>query len=91
MLLSVQDLTQSTFLEESKTRASKLGLFNSVMGHVGDGNFHQMVMYNPDDVEQKKAVQQCVDDMMVKAIEMEGTVSVGSHWAHMRILATILT
>ncbi|KAF5237087.1 hypothetical protein FAUST_6227 [Fusarium austroamericanum] len=30
--------------EESKEKASHLGIFNSVMGHVGDGNFHQLEM-----------------------------------------------
>lgn len=48
-----------------------------MLGHVGDGNFHQMVMYNPDDAEQRKAVEECVNAMMVDAIQMEGTVSVG--------------
>ncbi|KAF5012380.1 hypothetical protein FDECE_1607 [Fusarium decemcellulare] len=65
-------------IELSKERASKLGLFNSVLGHVGDGNFHQVVMYNPDVDEQRKAVSDCVDSMMVSALKMEGTVS-GEH------------
>ncbi|KAF4455034.1 D-lactate dehydrogenase (cytochrome), partial [Fusarium albosuccineum] len=65
-------------IELSKERASKLGLFNSVLGHVGDGNFHQVVMYNPDVDEQRKAVSDCVDWMMVSALTMEGTVS-GEH------------
>jgi D-lactate dehydrogenase (cytochrome) len=53
-------------------------LYNSVLGHVGDGNFHQVVMYNPDIEKQRKAVSDCVDSMMVSALEMEGTVS-GEH------------
>ncbi|KAL7763900.1 hypothetical protein ACKLNR_007258 [Fusarium oxysporum f. sp. zingiberi] len=65
-------------IQISKQRASQLGLFNSVMGHVGDGNFHQVVMYNPDDKQERQAVSDCVDGMMVRALEMEGTVS-GEH------------
>ncbi|KAJ4167522.1 hypothetical protein NW754_011339 [Fusarium falciforme] len=65
-------------IEISKERASKLGLYNSVLGHVGDGNFHQVVMYNPDVEKQRKAVSDCVDSMMMSALEMEGTVS-GEH------------
>ncbi|KAF4983550.1 hypothetical protein FZEAL_1085 [Fusarium zealandicum] len=65
-------------IEISKERASKLGLYSSVLGHVGDGNFHQVVMYNPDVEEQRQAVSDCVDSMMVRALEMEGTVS-GEH------------
>ncbi|KAJ6172482.1 hypothetical protein N7470_001549 [Penicillium chermesinum] len=41
-------------VQRSKADASKLGLFSSVLGHVGDGNFHQSVMYNPDLPEQWK-------------------------------------
>jgi D-lactate dehydrogenase (cytochrome) len=62
--------------ELSKQESSNLGLFSSVLGHVGDGNFHQCVMYNPDNPEEKRAVEDCVHRMMARAIEMEGTVSV---------------
>ncbi|KAM5350665.1 hypothetical protein ACJ41O_007170 [Fusarium nematophilum] len=65
-------------IEISKERAGNLGLYTSVLGHVGDGNFHQVVMYKPDDEGQRKAVADCVDAMMVRALEMEGTVS-GEH------------
>lgn len=51
-------------------------MFSSVMGHVGDGNFHQMLMYNPDKPEEAAAVKAFVNGMMHKALEMEGTVSV---------------
>lgn len=61
----------------SKEEASKLGLFTSVLGHVGDGNFHQIVMYNPSEEKDRKATQDCVNGMMDRALEMEGTVSVG--------------
>lgn len=70
--------------EISKQRASKLGLFTSILGHVGDGNFHQIVMYDPADPEQQKAVENCVNTMMIDALEMEGTVSVRNPlWSHL--------
>ncbi|KAG5916886.1 hypothetical protein E4U61_003196 [Claviceps capensis] len=56
--------------------ASKLGLFNIMIGHVGDGNFHQIMMYNPDIPEQKHAVTSCLNRMVEDAIAMGGTVSV---------------
>ncbi|GJN83794.1 hypothetical protein PLIIFM63780_007343 [Purpureocillium lilacinum] len=55
-----------------------IGLFNSILGHVGDGNFHQMIMYNPTDAPQTRAVGDCVNAMVDKALELEGTVS-GEH------------
>ncbi|KAK2055292.1 glycolate oxidase [Colletotrichum caudatum] len=62
----------------SKQDSGKLGIFASVIGHVGDGNFHQAVMYDPKDESQRAAVAKCVHDMMSRALEMEGTVS-GEH------------
>ncbi|KAF4627694.1 hypothetical protein G7Y89_g10456 [Cudoniella acicularis] len=53
-------------------------LSSSVLGHVGDGNFHQIVMYNPDKPQEAEAVKRCVHNMMISALEMEGTVS-GEH------------
>ncbi|KAJ5547881.1 hypothetical protein N7513_005115 [Penicillium frequentans] len=62
----------------SKKESGNLGLFSTVLGHVGDGNFHQAVMYNPKDPEQYQAVKACVSRMMRRALEMEGTIS-GEH------------
>ncbi len=67
------------FTESSRENASRLGLFNSILGHVGDGNFHQMIMYNPTDAPQTRAVGDCVNAMVDKALELEGTVSVSGH------------
>ncbi|PYH76782.1 hypothetical protein BO82DRAFT_194985 [Aspergillus uvarum CBS 121591] len=65
-------------VEMSKEESSSLGLFSTVLGHVGDGNFHQAVMYNPKSPEQYRAVKACVSRMMRRALEMEGTIS-GEH------------
>ncbi|KAI9042842.1 FAD-binding oxidoreductase [Aspergillus affinis] len=62
-------------IDQSKARAGKLGLFNTVLGHVGDGNFHQAIMYNPAKEDEKKAVGECVETMMHQALVFEGTVS----------------
>ncbi|KAK4132184.1 hypothetical protein BT67DRAFT_386214 [Trichocladium antarcticum] len=65
-------------IDWSKRECSKLGIFASVIGHVGDGNFHVAMMYDPKDAEQTRRVAQCVHQMMAMALEMEGTVS-GEH------------
>ncbi|KAK4674913.1 hypothetical protein QC764_502940 [Podospora pseudoanserina] len=62
----------------SKEECSKLGIFASVIGHVGDGNFHVAMMYDPRNAGQKEAVGKTVKEMMRRALEMEGTVS-GEH------------
>ena len=64
-------------IEESKAALSDLGLFASILGHVGDGNFH-CTIFQPPNPEARAKVQKMVDDMVDSAIEMEGTCT-GEH------------
>jgi len=65
-------------VEISKKEMDELGLFASVLGHIGDGNFHESIMYNAKDPEQRKKVEACVYRMVERALEMEGTCT-GEH------------
>lgn len=65
-------------IEISKEECGSLGIFASVIGHVGDGNFHVAMLYDPLNEELKKKVGDVVHNMMDRALEMEGTVS-GEH------------
>ncbi|KAH8778578.1 hypothetical protein F5883DRAFT_542256 [Diaporthe sp. PMI_573] len=65
-------------IEISKKECGSLGIFASVIGHIGDGNFHVAMMYDPKDEKMTKRVSHVVHDMMSRALEMEGTVS-GEH------------
>lgn len=65
-------------IEVSKKECGSLGIFASVVGHVGDGNFHVAMMYNPDDAALTDKVRTAVHNMMDRALAMEGTVS-GEH------------
>jgi len=62
-------------IEETKEDLRKSGLFGSIVGHVGDGNFHSILLYN--DAQRKKA-EAVVHRMVKRAVEMEGTVT-GEH------------
>lgn len=64
--------------EISKKEMDDLGLFASVLGHIGDGNFHESIMYNRKDPKERAAVEKCVQDMVDRALEMEGTCT-GEH------------
>ena len=55
-----------------------LGLFASVLGHIGDGNFHESIMYDKNDQEQVAKIEKCVHNMVERALEMEGTCT-GEH------------
>lgn len=66
-----------TYLSEiSKKDLDKLGLFGSMLGHVGDGNFHETILF--DGAKERQVVAKCVHDMTYRAIEMEGTCTVSS-------------
>ncbi|XPT02987.1 D-lactate dehydrogenase (cytochrome) [Ascochyta lentis] len=63
-------------IEETKDQISKSGLLGSIVGHVGDGNFHSIILYNrTTDYEKTKHL---VHDMVKRAIELEGTAT-GEH------------
>ncbi|UPX13821.1 D-lactate dehydrogenase (cytochrome) [Ascochyta rabiei] len=65
-------------IEISKKEMDDLGLFASILGHIGDGNFHESIMYNSKDPKERAAVEKCVHDMVHRALEMEGTCT-GEH------------
>jgi len=62
------------YAEVSKNDLENLGLFGSMLGHIGDGNFHETILFNGE--EERKKVEKCVDDMVRRAIEMQGTCTV---------------
>ena len=65
-------------IEISKKEMDDLGLFASVLGHVGDGNFHESVLYDNTSPKERAAVEKCLHDMVDRALEMEGTCT-GEH------------
>lgn len=65
-------------IEISKKEMDDLGLFASILGHVGDGNFHESIHYDSRIPGEKEKVKKCVNDMVKRAIEMDGTCT-GEH------------
>lgn len=65
-------------IEVSKQEMDDLGLFASILGHIGDGNFHESIMYNRGNPEERAKVETCVKNMVKRAIEMDGTCT-GEH------------
>ncbi|KAM7198262.1 hypothetical protein V8F20_006289 [Naviculisporaceae sp. PSN 640] len=62
-------------IEETKADLKRTGLTSSIVGHVGDGNFHIILLYNN---AERKLAEDCVHRMVKRAVEMEGTVT-GEH------------
>ncbi|RQM06659.1 hypothetical protein DH86_00001304 [Scytalidium sp. 3C] len=65
-------------IEVSKKEMDELGLFASILGHIGDGNFHESIMYDSRVPGEKEKVAKCVKNMVARALEMEGTCT-GEH------------
>lgn len=65
-------------IEVSKKEMDDLGLFASILGHIGDGNFHESIMYDRTVAGEKEKVERCVKNMVNRALEMEGTCT-GEH------------
>jgi D-lactate dehydrogenase (cytochrome) len=53
----------------------EIGLISPIIGHVGDGNFHVMLLYTD---EQNTMAQAAVDRLIKRALAMEGTCT-GEH------------
>lgn len=65
-------------IEISKKELDDLGLFASILGHVGDGNFHESILYDRTIPGERDKVERCVKDMVERALQMEGTCT-GEH------------
>lgn len=52
------------------------GLYGTIVGHVGDGNFHTILMYNPE--TEREVVEGVVHRMVNRALALEGTCT-GEH------------
>lgn len=65
-------------IEISKKDIDELGVFASALGHVGDGNFHEAILYDAKDPVTKKKVEDCVSRLVDRALEMDGTCT-GEH------------
>jgi D-lactate dehydrogenase (cytochrome) len=62
--------------EKSKEDLNNLNIFASLLGHIGDGNFHTSIMYNRKDQAEKERVETVVYNMVDRALEMEGSCTV---------------
>jgi D-lactate dehydrogenase (cytochrome) len=62
----------------TKADCEESGIVHSVIGHVGDGNFHVMMLVDPQDREEVDRAEAVNARMVERAIAMEGTCT-GEH------------
>ncbi len=60
------------------SKSAALDLTATIIGHVGDGNFHCALSFDPDDKAQFARVQDFMHQLAKLAISLNGTVS-GEH------------
>jgi D-lactate dehydrogenase (cytochrome) len=68
----------SDVIVETQADLKESGLFGTIVGHVGDGNFHVMLPFFQDDAELMQKVHDFSDRLVNRAIEYEGTCT-GEH------------
>lgn len=65
-------------IEETRIDLDETGLLAPIVGHVGDGNFHLVILYDPDDPIETQKAKGVVDRLNMRAIAMQGTCT-GEH------------
>lgn len=63
---------------ETRAEADAAGLVAPVVGHVGDGNFHMLVLFDPADVAERARAEALGDSIARRALRLGGTIS-GEH------------
>lgn len=65
-------------IKETETDIDDSNLISPIVGHVGDGNFHAIVMHKPDDSAERERIVQFAARLAERAISMDGTCT-GEH------------
>ncbi|MBA5777782.1 FAD-binding protein [Stappia sp. F7233] len=65
-------------IRETRRDIEEMGLIAPIVGHVGDGNFHVLVLVDVDDADEVERAEQFVERLNWRAIDMEGTCT-GEH------------
>jgi D-lactate dehydrogenase (cytochrome) len=74
---------------ETKVDIEASGLVAPIVGHVGDGNFHLVVLFDPKDAGQRERAESLAKAVSLRAIAMGGTCT-GEHgigWHKLDVLA----
>ncbi len=74
--LPISSITECVNYAEEQ--AEKFGLRAPMVGHLGDGNFHVLLPFDPKDKEMYKRIKQFNDLLIKKALELNGTIT-GEH------------
>ena len=74
--LPISNITECVNFAEDQTK--KLGLRAPMVGHLGDGNFHVVLPYDPKEEETYNRIRKFSDLLIDKTLELNGTIT-GEH------------
>ena len=74
--LPISKITECVKFAEEEVK--KFGLRAPMVGHLGDGNFHVLLPYNPEKKETYEKIRKFSDLLIEKTLELEGTIT-GEH------------
>ena len=74
--LPISNITECVNFAEEQTK--KLGLRAPMVGHLGDGNFHVVLPYDPKEDETYNRIRKFSDLLIDKTLELNGTIT-GEH------------
>ena len=74
--LPISNITECVNYAEEQ--AKKFGLRAPMVGHVGDGNFHVLLPFDPEKKEMYKKIREFNDLLIKKALDLKGTIT-GEH------------
>jgi D-lactate dehydrogenase (cytochrome) len=63
---------------ETRADVERTGLVAPIVGHVGDGNFHLVVLFDPNDADERARAEGLTRRVALRAISMGGTCT-GEH------------
>jgi len=72
----ISRLTQCVL--ETRAEIDASGLLAPIVGHVGDGNFHLVVLFDPNDAAERDRAERLAKNVSLRAIAMGGTCT-GEH------------
>lgn len=65
-------------VNETRADIAASPITGPILGHVGDGNFHSILLFDPADPAQERAAEDLAHRMVERALEMGGTAT-GEH------------
>ena len=74
--LPISNITEC--INYAEEQAKKFGLRAPMVGHLGDGNFHVLLPFDPENKETYKKIREFNDLLINKALELKGTIT-GEH------------